>query len=420
MRLTPFATLLVWLITACAVRADFAIRNGDTVVFLGDSITAAREYSKVVENYTLLRYPERKVRFINAGKGGETAKGSLQRLDQDVFAQGATLVTVAYGVNDIGWGFKADEAHKQEYLQAIGELVDRCQKRGVRIFICSAAITAEDPQQAEQGFLQRMCDEGLSLAKAKGAGTIDVQRSMREVQRRVLAANAAQPDKAKHVRMHVEDGVHLNDLGQMAMAFAILEGLGAPAKVSAATIDARTATVLTTEGCRIYATKTLADGITFTRLDERLPLNLAPLWMLHGFYIPLGEALNQYLLSVKNLPAARYEVIAGGRSLGFWDAEALAAGINIASATADPWQPGGLWDAQGHALKIVTDMRDDIAVDRRGMDQTLVEHPRLPALRASTIDIEKRLVKLQRDLARPVPVKFVLRKATPEKARGPS
>ena len=36
---------------------DFALRDGDTVVFLGDSITAARGYSKVIENYTLLRYP---------------------------------------------------------------------------------------------------------------------------------------------------------------------------------------------------------------------------------------------------------------------------------------------------------------------------------------------------------------------------
>ena len=38
-------------------RADYALRDGDTVVFLGDSITAARGYDKVVENYTLLRFP---------------------------------------------------------------------------------------------------------------------------------------------------------------------------------------------------------------------------------------------------------------------------------------------------------------------------------------------------------------------------
>ena len=411
----PLHLLWLTLLAARASAADFAIRDGDTVVFLGDSITAARQYSKVIENYTLLRFPERKVRFINAGHGGETVKGSLARLDKDVFAQGATLVTVAYGVNDIGWGMKADAAHKQEYLDAIGELVERCQKRGVRVFICSAAITAEDPDKAEKGFLRKMCDEGMAVAKAKGAGAIDVQRSMREAQRRVLAANARQPDKSKQTRMHVEDGIHLNELGQMAMAFAILKGLGAPAEVSSAVIDARQTLVLATNGCRILDIQRLTNGIAFTRTDERLPLNLAPLWMLHGFYIPIGDELNRYLLAATNLPAGRYEVTAGGRLLGQWNADALARGINIASATADAWAPGGPWDAQAHAVKIFTDMRDELAFARRGMNETLTAHPQIESLRARTTAIEESLVALQRETARPVPVKFVVRRIASDK-----
>src|SRR5688500_2838659 len=80
-------------------RAEFALKNGDTVVFLGDSITAARQYTKLIENYTLLRFPDRKIRFVNAGKGGETARLSLDRLEQAVFAENPTVLTVAYGVN---------------------------------------------------------------------------------------------------------------------------------------------------------------------------------------------------------------------------------------------------------------------------------------------------------------------------------
>ena len=250
MKLQSALCLSLFLVFTPFARADFAIKNGDTVVFLGDSITAAREYGEIIEDYTLLRFPQWKVKFINAGKGGETAKQSLARLDTDIFGRGATVVTVAYGINDIGWGFKADEAHKKEYLEAIGEIAERCAKHGVRLFICSAAITSEDPDKAMQGFLQKMCDEGLALAKAKGAGTIDVQRSMREIQRRVLAANATKPDKEKQ-QLHVADGVHLNDLGQMAMAFAMLKGLDAPADVSAATINAPKGLVTASENCRI-------------------------------------------------------------------------------------------------------------------------------------------------------------------------
>jgi len=401
--------VLVVFMATSSLRAGFAIHDGDTVVFLGDSITAARQYGKVIDDYTLLRFPERKVKFINAGKGGETAKGSLERLDEAVFAQGATLLTVAYGVNDIGWGMKADEAHKKEYLDAIAELVDRCKQHGVRAFICSAAITAEEPDKAEKSFLQKMCDEGLALAKGKGAGSIDVQRTMRQAQRRVLAANAKQTDKSKWVKMHAEDGIHLNDLGQMAMAFAILKGLGAPAEVSSATLDAA-GNVVATESCQVTNIHHEGDTLSFTRLDDRLPLNLAPLWMLHGLYIPISEELNRYLLTVKGLSEGRYEVTAGERSLGVWRAADLDRGINIASATADPWQPGGPWDAQGHAIKVFTDMRDELVMARRGLSQYLPAHPQLSELRGKADEIEKSLVALQKEVARPIPVQFVIRR----------
>ena len=410
----------VVVVFACgrAAGAEYAVRDGDTVVFLGDSITAARTYGKVIEQYTLLRFPDRKVRFVNAGKGGETARGSLARLDEAVFGQGATLVTVAYGVNDIGWGMRADEPHKREYLDALAELIERCRRRGVRVYVCSAAITAEEPEKAERGFLQSMCDEGLALARERGAGAIDVQRSMRAVQRRVLAANASQADPAKHARLHAADGIHLNELGQMAMAHAILKGLGAPADVSSATLDAATATVVGAEGCKVTDVQAAGGGgLRFTRLDERLPLNLEPLWMLHGMYVPIVDDLNRYTLAIRNLPDGRYAVTAGGRPLGTWTAAELARGVNLASATADPWQPGGTWDAQAHALKVFTDMRDELALARRRMNADLAAHPRLEALRAQADAIERQLLDLQRDVARPVPVPLVVAPAEAAAAR---
>ena len=97
--LTASLVLLGSALARCA-EPEFALRDGDTVAFLGDSITAARGYTKIVELCTLMRYPERRVRFWNAGQGGDTAAGSVERLERDVFNQGATVVTVAFGVND--------------------------------------------------------------------------------------------------------------------------------------------------------------------------------------------------------------------------------------------------------------------------------------------------------------------------------
>src|SRR5215470_597811 len=188
---TALSTLTLLFSAGPPPAADFALRDGDTVVFLGDSITAARTYGKVIEDYTLLRFPDRKVRFVNAGRGGDTAAGGLGRLEADVFPHRPTVLIVAYGVNDIGWGLKADAAHKQKYLDAVRGLVAKCRQRKVRVFLCSAAVTAEDPAKSEGGFLQKMCDEGLEAARRLGARGIDVQRAMRAIQRRVAACNDA-------------------------------------------------------------------------------------------------------------------------------------------------------------------------------------------------------------------------------------
>ncbi len=404
MKILLFA--LFWVAGAGAVMADFDLKDGDTVVFLGDSITAARRYDRIIENYTLLRYPQRRVKFINAGRGGDTMTGALDRLQRDVFDRHATVLTVAFGVNDIGWGMKADGEHKAAYLQSLRTLIERCKEHGVRVFICSAAITNEDPDRAEKGFLQQMCDEGLELAKSLGAETIDIQRSMRTVQRRVLAANKNQKDAAKHTKLHVEDGVHLNDLGQLAMAVAILKGLDAPAEVSSAEIDAGAGKVEAVSGCKVSGVKTTSDGVEFDRLDEGLPINFGTFGAFNFMFIPIPAELNGYRMKVSGLAAGKYELRAGGRLLGKFTDKQLAAGMNISSMTANGWEPGGPWDAQAAALKMVTDARMEIVGSQSYADAFLSQQPGLEAIRAETKKALEQLEVLQRQYAAPVTVHF--------------
>lgn len=388
---------------------DFALRDGDTVVFLGDSITAARGYTKIVEHYTLMRYPGRRVSFWNAGKGGDTASGAVDRLERDVFGHGATVVTVAFGVNDIGWGMKADAAHKQAYLEGIRRIVDECQKRSVRVFICSPAITSEAPDRAEEGFLQKMTDEGMALAKSLGAGTIDLSRGMREIQRRVLEANTKEADASKHTKLHVEDGVHLNDLGQLAMAYAMLKGLGAPANVSSAVVDAKSGTAVKSENCTVSAIKVQADGVTFVRQDAALPLNLGVLSALSYRFVPVPEGINRYLLSVTGLPPGRYTLRAEGRLLGTFSASQLAGGMNISSMTADGWEPGGPWDAQSDAVKELVDARDKLWMTGRVRALYNHDHPETAALNAQAKRLDEELVAHARTLAKPYAYHFEIR-----------
>ena len=407
---TVFAILTV---LAPPLRAgDSAIRDGDTVVFLGDSITAARTYGKIIENYTLLRFPDRRVRFVNAGWGGDTAAGGLARLDRDVLDRGATLVTVAYGINDIGWGMRADAEHRQRYLDAVRGIVERCRARGVRAYICSAAITAEDPDQAETGFLQKMCDDGLAVARAAGGSVIDVQRTMRRIQRRLIEANARLSPGQKKESLHAEDGVHLNEYGQIAMAFAILKGLGAPADVSSVEIDARGPELITAAGCSVERLTREGDRIEFTRRDSGLPLNLGLVGLLSYRFIPIPDELNRYMLTVRGLPDGPYEIIVNGRTLGTFESRQLADGVNLCSATPDPWVPGGPWDAQATVLRNLTDARHENALGHLHIDLYLAGRPGIDGLRSGSAEIDRQIVQMQRAVARPVPYRYVLRPTT--------
>jgi lysophospholipase L1-like esterase len=403
------AGLLLSVVTSRA--DDFALHDGDTVVFLGDSITAERTYGKVVETYTLLRFPDRKVRFVNAGWGGDTAAGGLARLDRDVLDKGATVVTVAYGINDIGWGTKADAEHRQKYLDSVRDIVERCNARKVRVFVCSAAVTAADPDKSEADFLQQMCDEGMKRSTSLGGGAIDAQRSMRDVQRRIKAANAKEPDEKKRETLHAPDGVHLNNLGQTAMAFAILKGLGAPRDVSSVAIDAAGPRVESAEGCSATDVSLDQGELRFTRLDRGLPLNFGLFGALKYRFIPIPDQINRYLLTVKGLSAGKYDVTASGRKVGTFTDSQLAAGVNLSSATADPWQPGGPWEAQAWLVNMLTDARNDAVGPDKFFDDYLKQNPNREAIVRRTADVNAAIEALQRETAKPVPYHFVVKPA---------
>jgi len=424
MRLPACCVLTFCLFTSAVFGADdFALRDGDTVAFLGDSITASRAYGKLVENYTLLRYPERKIRFFNVGRGGDTAAGGLARLKEDVFDRGATVLTVAYGINDIGWGTKADAEHKQKYLDSIREIVRQCKEKNVRVYICSGAATATDPEKSETEFFKVMCDEGMQIAKDAGEGAIDVQGVMRGIQRKIKAANEREniTDAAKKHSLHVADGVHLNDLGQVAFAYAIIKGLGGPAEVSSAAVDAMTLDAKSS-GCVVSDVSTTSRGnLQFTRLDRGLPLNGETFFGLHFRFVPIPEELNRYTLTVTNLAPGRHDVLADGRLVGTYAAKELADGINIASATADPWLPGGPWSAQANILHSLTESRDQLDMTRM-LAFTHLKTGELPrALDGQVQATNAQIEAMQREIARPRPYRFTIRKAAeadPKKTGG--
>jgi hypothetical protein len=221
-------------------------------------------------------------------------------------------------------------------------------------------------------------------------------------------ANAKADDQA---RLHVKDGIHLDDLGQVAMGYAMLKGLGAPEDVSSASIDFKTSQA-DTVNCEISGVKGTEREIHFTRLDRGLPLNMGPFTLLQYRWIPLTDGLNRYMLSVKNLPEGEYEIRANDRSLGKASADALAKGLNIASMTGNGWEPGGPWDVQSCVVKELVDARDKLSESRRLHTMFLPKTRMIDSLTLQMNGQEGTLIDLQRSAAKPVPYLFSITPAS--------
>ncbi|MDF1659072.1 MAG: SGNH/GDSL hydrolase family protein [Verrucomicrobiales bacterium] len=76
------------------------VQDGETVVFLGDSITHQSLYTQYLEDFYYTRFPERRIQFHNAGVGGDKAADALARFDDDVAAFNPDHVTILLGMND--------------------------------------------------------------------------------------------------------------------------------------------------------------------------------------------------------------------------------------------------------------------------------------------------------------------------------
>jgi hypothetical protein len=191
----------------------------------------------------------------------------------------------------------------------------------------------------------------------------------------------------------------------------MLKGLGAEAEVSDAVVDVAAEKVVSASGCKVTGVKKRSDGVTFVRKDVGLPINLGVLSALQYQFVPVPDTLNGYRLTVKGLAAGRYTISVEGRGLGTWDAKQLAEGLNISSATADGWQPGGPWDAQSDIVKEIVDARDKLWMGGQVRLQYNNANPKAKALATEFQRLDEKLTELARAQAKPYPYRFEVRLA---------
>ena len=332
---------------ACAqgTATGFALHDGDRVTFYGDSITEQREYTEDVEEYVLTRYPAWKVRFHNAGVGGDKVSGGWAgpvdlRLDRDVFAWRPDVITIMLGMND--FYYRPDQPGIfSSYTDGYKHLVNAMQKNNpqVRLTLIQPSPyddVTRDPTIAGglNAVLLKYSAFVVELARDRGAQLADFNSPLTAV---LKAVNDETPALAQQV---IPDRVHPQQGGHWVMATSLLRSWHASSLVTSVVIDAGvkpSAAVANTEVSDLTRAKgMITSKISWTQADRALPLPFAapevdPVLALVLKHSDVVATLDQETLRVKTLYPGEYDLLIDGRKAGRFTNDQLSTGINLAT-----------------------------------------------------------------------------------------
>ncbi len=316
--------------------ADFFIKNNDTVVFLGDSITEQKLYTTYIEAYTLTRFPAYQLTFRNSGWGGDTAwlrqrsrtdekklfsatdelleqmvaEAVNTGLSRDVLPLNPTVVTVNFGMNDHSYqGFRPDIF--RAYKRSQEEIVRTLKKNGVRVALLTPQPIEDmkkDPLKDPRNISLRKFSDGLKdVAATEGAVYVDQFAPYIEI------ISKRKEDQQKTIGEG--DAIHPGPCGHTVMAWAVLKGLGAPALVSSAVIDTSVKWFnflkkkVDTKNCTVSNVSYSKGVLCFDRLDNALPMPIDKRAVNALKLAKITCTLNRYPLCIKGLPDGEYEVL---------------------------------------------------------------------------------------------------------------
>lgn len=391
-------------------QGNFGLRNGDRVVFYGDSITDQRLYTTFVEEFVVTRFPNMKVSFVHSGWGGDRVTGGGGgpidlRLERDVIAYKPTVMTIMLGMND--GSYRAFEPRIFDtYARGYEHIVDKVKQAlpGIRFTLIQPSpfddvTRAPNFEGGYNAVLVRYGQFVKELAEKHKAGVADLNTSVVAALQKANSLDSAQAQKL------VPDRVHPAPAGHLLMAAALLKAWNAPATVSAVTIDAAAKRVTREENTRV--TELRGDSaLTWTQEDRALPMPLN----LSDAVIDLAlrssdfvATLDQQPLQVNGLTAARYTLKIDGTEVGTFPREQLAQGVNLAVLQTPMLK-------QAMSVHMLTLGHNNIHNTRwRQIQVPLQDSPAQLHKTIETLDTaEEELVKQQRAAAQPKARRFEL------------
>lgn len=328
--------LLLLLSSALFAQSGFYLKDGDRVVFYGDSITDQRLYTTFTESYVLTRFPRMKVSFVHSGWGGDRVTGGGGgpidvRLQRDVLPYKPTVLTIMLGMND-GRYRAFDPDIFEQYSSGFASII-----RNVKAALPDVRITVIQPSPYDDvtraplftggynAVLVRFSKYLGELASRENLALADLNTPVVESLKK---AKSLDPELALKL---LPDRVHPGAGGHLLMAEALLLAWHAPAEVTAVEIDAESKQVSRAVNTNI--TDLHADAaLSWTQDDAALPMPLDTKDPLIGLALRASDfvdALDRQPLKVTGLPRDRYALRIDGEAVGSFSRQDLAAGVNL-------------------------------------------------------------------------------------------
>jgi lysophospholipase L1-like esterase len=217
-----------------------AVKKGDKIAFLGDSITAGGQKKNGYVDLVIraLNQEGLEVTSVGAGKSGHRSNDMLARLDSDVISQKPQWMLLSCGVNDV-WHFKLRLGKRtftgvplEDYKKNITAIIDKAQAAGIKVMILTATMIGEDPERELNKNLIPYNAFLKEIAKEKNCLLADLNTDMQEALKKIpdekgKAVMFGEPEYKGTIKNKLTtDGCHPNAQGHIMMAKGVLRAFG--------------------------------------------------------------------------------------------------------------------------------------------------------------------------------------------------
>lgn len=335
---------IVW---SASNSASIEFKDGDIVLFIGDSITHNGRWHSFVKNFYSTRYPERKISFINCGISGDNTTNVLQRMEADILIHKPTKVVIMLGMNNSGTQIYLDKKSNEEiekerlrlcniFSDDMNQIVDRLTANNHPQFIFvsptiydQTAKLDQIPAVGKNDTLQKITEVVERLAKEKNAAFIDFFHPM-------LQLNLEQQINNPSYTIIGKDRVHSGSAAHQLMAYYFLKAQKITPIVSSITINWKAPNKSKTIKATVSNFLKKENLLEFECIEKNLPYPIGEDAAELLKWIPLHQQINQQIIRCTHLPTGKFLLAINGSVVGTYTSEVMHEGINIADKNTTP------------------------------------------------------------------------------------